>query len=92
MNQSIAAWEIAAFKQALRKRDYAGFEKMLVAKELTLSEYFKHADDWPMHLPTLNQITGYLAYCTKTPHKMAWRDYVYEIVGTLLNRKGAEHD
>lgn len=88
----MAAWEMAAFKQALKKKDYSTFEKMLVAKELTLSEYFQYTDDWPIHSPTLNQITGYLAYCTRTPHKMAWRDFVYEIVGTLLNRKGTAHD
>lgn len=84
MNESIAAWEIQALKKALKKGDFVAFENMLTAKELTISEYFRHAEEWPQHLPTLHELSAYLCWCSKTPHRLAWRDMAYEILGQLL--------
>ena len=81
---TVAAWEVAAIKKALRAHKFEEFESFLKVKELSLSEFCKCGDDWPQYAPTLGEVVAYVAWAAKTDHGMTQHNFSMEIVGRLL--------
>ena len=84
--ESISFFDMELFKKSLKKQNYLLFEKQLTAKELTLSEYFSHCNDFPTQTPTLAELTGYMVWATNINKNLAYQSLVYGILGRLIKK------